>query len=217
MRVFFCQHATPQTKINAMSLPPALFPAATLPEDAVVLGRLQGAWGVKGWLKVLPYSADADVLLSSKTWFLEAPVGRFAKTFEAFAGVVSVNVTACKPHTEALVALFDGLADRDLAQALKGAQVWVSRAAFPATQSADEFYWVDLIGLRVRNREGLDLGVVHELLATGPTSVLCIHATEAGDDGKPQERLIPFVAQYIDQVDLKAGHISVDWQPDFDA
>jgi len=199
-----------------MSLPPALFPAATLPEDAVVLGRLQGAWGVKGWLKVLPYSADADVLLSSKTWFLEAPVGRFAKTFEAFAGVVSVNVTACKPHTESLVASFDAVSDRDVAQALKGAQVWVSRASFPAIQSEDEFYWVDLIGLRVRNREGLDLGVVHEMLATGPTSVLCIHASEITPDGKPHERLIPFVGQYVDRVDIPAGYIAVDWQPDFD-
>ena len=75
------------------------FLLAELPADAVVLGRLQGAWGVKGWLKVLPYSADADVLLQAKTWYLEAPTGRFAKAFEAFNGVVQVDVKACQPHT----------------------------------------------------------------------------------------------------------------------
>jgi 16S rRNA processing protein RimM len=196
-------------------LMPQLSPAE-LPADAVALGRLQGAWGVKGWLKVLPYSADADVLLRAKTWYLEAPTGRFAKAFEAFNGVVQVDVKACKLHTESLVASFDAVFDRDVAQALKGAQVWVSRASFPPIQSPDEFYWVDLIGLRVRNREGVDLGVVHEMLATGPTSVLCIHASETTPDGKPHERLIPFVGQYVDRVDIPAGYITVDWQLDFD-
>ena len=196
---------------------PIPWPIATRPKDAVALGHLQGAWGVKGWLKVTPYSADADVLLQAKTWYLEAPEGRFAKSFDAFTGTVQVGVTACKPHTGALVAQLTACDDRDLAQALKGAQVWVSRADFPQTTSADEFYWVDLIGLRVVNREGLPLGVVHELLATGPTSVMCIHDDACvGEGGKPLERLIPFVAQYVDTVQLAEGLIHVDWQADFD-
>ena len=82
---------------------------------------------------------------------------------------------------------------------------------FP-TAGTDEFYWVDLIGLEVVNREGVALGQVRELLSTGPQTVLVMGYEQ---DGKPQERMIPFVAAFVDDVDLAARRITVDWQPDY--
>ena len=182
-----------------------------LPEDAVELGRLAGPWGVKGWTKVVPYSKDAEVLQKAKQWFLRVPEGRYAKGFEAFSGTVSVDVIQCKPHSDGLVALLDGLTDRDRVAALKNASVWVSRQAFPKA-AKDEYYWVDLMGLKVVNREGVDLGVVTDLIATGPSSVLVI---TQGEGDAAVERLIPFVPVYVDDVDLSAQVITVDWQPDY--
>jgi 16S rRNA processing protein RimM len=87
----------------------------------------------------------------------------------------------------------------------------VPRSAFP-TASDDEYYWVDLIGLEVVNREGVHLGRVKDLMATGPQTVLVL---EQEVEGQPQERMLPFVAAYVDDVDLQARRITVDWQPDY--
>jgi 16S rRNA processing protein RimM len=184
---------------------------ATLPEDAVELGRLAGPWGVKGWSKVVPYSKDAEVLQKAKQWFLCPPQGRYAKGFEAFSGTVAVNVQQCKPHSDGLVVWLDGVNDRDQVASLKSASVWVSRDAFPPAQK-DEYYWVDLMDLTVINREGLNLGVVTDLVATGPSSVLVV---TQGHGETAVERLIPFVPVYVDDVDLAARTILVDWQPDY--
>ena len=100
--------------------------------------------------------------------------------------------------------------DRDAAEALAGARVFVSRASFP-TPADDEFYWVDLIGLAVTNREGLSLGAVVGLIETGPHCVLRVQPAEADAD----EVLIPFVAAYVDRVDREGRAIHVDWQPDY--
>ena len=85
------------------------------------------------------------------------------------------------------------------------------RESFPAT-SDDEYYWVDLIGLAVVNREGVALGTVSELLPTGPQTTLVLSYEH---EGKPCERMIPFVSAYVDKVDLAGRRITVDWQPDY--
>lgn len=94
---------------------------------------------------------------------------------------------------------------------LRGARIFISRASFPSAQS-DEYYWVDLLGLTVVNRQGESMGVVRELLSTGPQTVLVLGYEV---DGKPLERMIPFVAAFIDDVDLTARRITVDWQSDY--
>ena len=90
------------------------------------------------------------------------------------------------------------------------------RSSFP-TAGADEYYWVDLLGLDVVNREGVALGCVRDLMSTGPQSVLCIEYTATGEDGAstPAERMIPFVSAYIDNVDLAGRRITVDWHTDY--
>lgn len=186
---------------------PADIEPAELPADAIEVGRIADAWGVKGWFRVLPHSADPQALFSTKRWYLQ-PSERGAKTF---SGTVLLRVRESKDHSDSVVARADGVEDRAVAELLKGARVFVPRSAFP-TAAQDEFYWVDLLGLDVVNREGLALGRVKELLSTGPQTVLVI---EYEEDGKPAERMIPFVAAYVDGVDLQARRITVDWQADY--
>jgi 16S rRNA processing protein RimM len=181
--------------------------SAELPADAIEVGRIADAWGIKGWFKVLPYSASPEALFSSKRWFLQ-PAERGAKTF---SGTVLLKIKEAKEHSDSVVATSVEVPDRNAAELLKGARIFVSRASFP-TPETDEYYWVDLIGLDVVNREGVALGAVRELLHTGPQTVLVLAYEE---EGKAKERMIPFVSAYIDTVDLAGRRITADWQPDY--
>lgn len=176
------------------------------PDDAVELGRIAGAYGVQGWLRLQPYSDDPRVLLEAPCWLLKPPdpAERHVRL------PASLTILESRRHGEAVVARAAEVGDRDAAEALRGARVCVSRASFPAPQ-ADEFYWHDLIGLAVVNRQGVALGTVAGLLDTGAHSVLRV----APPEGAARERLIPFVAAYIDDVKLSERRIEVDWQPDY--
>jgi 16S rRNA processing protein RimM len=180
---------------------------AELPADAIEVGRIADAWGIKGWFKVLPYSADPEALFSSKRWFL-LPTEKGVKTF---VGTASLSVKEAKTHSDTVVACAEGVLDRNAAEALRGARIFVSRSSFPAAAD-DEYYWVDLIGLNVTNRQDEALGTVRELLSTGPQTVLVL---EYVVDGKAQERMIPFVSAYVDSVDIAAKSIRVDWLADY--
>lgn len=180
---------------------------AELPADAVEVGRIADAWGIKGWFKVLPYSAQPEALFSSKQWFL-LPTERGAQTF---TGVALLAVKEAKEHSDSIVAHAHGVHDRNAAEALRGARIFISRSSFPSADS-DEYYWVDLIGLDVVNRQDESLGVVRELLSTGPQTVLVLAYEQ---DGKACERMIPFVSAYVDDVSLPERRIRVDWQSDY--
>ena len=180
---------------------------AALPKDAVEVGRVAEAWGIKGWFKVLPYSGDPEALLTSKRWFM-LPTEKGVKTFD---GVAQLSVKEIKSHSGSLVACATDVVDRTAAEALRGARIFISRSHFPAS-AIDEFYWVDLIGLEVVNRESEPMGVVRELMSTGPQTVLVL---EYLHEGKALERMIPFVSVYVDSVDLQARRIVVDWQTDY--
>ncbi|MBS0468582.1 MAG: ribosome maturation factor RimM [Proteobacteria bacterium] len=187
---------------------PPILQAAELPQDAVEIGRITDAWGVKGWFKVLSYSSAPEALFASKTWFLQ-PAQQGGKSF--FSGTVELPIRQARTHSDSVVVWAQGVDDRDGAEALRGARIFVSRASFPAAGD-DEYYWVDLIGLAVVNREGVPLGSVRELLATGPQTTLVLAYEQ---DGKALERMIPFVSAYVDKVDLAGRQIVVDWQPDY--
>ena len=182
---------------------------APLPDDAIEVARIAGAWGVKGWLKLLPHSAQPEALFSSKRWYLQPP----DRGPQLFSETLLLRVREAREHSGGVVAHVQDIEDKDSADALKGARVFVSRASFPSA-GLDEYYWVDLIGLAVHNREGVVLGTVRELLSTGPQTVLVLE--EAVQDGeKPLERMIPFVSAFVDAVDLPGRRITVDWQPDY--
>ena len=123
-----------------------------------------------------------------------------------------LQVKSAREQGDVVVVTADDLVDRNAAEALKGARVFVSRSAFP-TPDEGEFYWVDLIGLDVRNPQGEALGRVADLRDTGPQSVLRCEYADA--DGKPAERLIPFVSAYILSVSLADKLIVADWGLDY--
>lgn len=212
------------------------------PDDAVEVGRILGAWGIKGGFKVQPFSAEPQALFSSRRWFLQppedttgrvavpptvaaaAPVGRGRAAASAAKAAPPaallwpplLKITQAREQGDVVVAQAQEVPDRNAAEALRGARVFVSRGSFPSAQ-AGEYYWVDLIGLAVVNREGAALGTVSGLLDTGPHSVLRVQRPEApaGAPLDETERLIPFVAAFIDDVDLPARRITVDWGLDF--
>ena len=180
---------------------------AELPADAIELGRVADAWGIKGWFKILPYSANPEALFSSKRWFL-LPTEKGVKTFE---GTALMSIKEVKTHSDSIVACAEGVVDRNAAEALRGARIFISRSSFPSA-GEDEYYWVDLIGLTVVNRQDEVLGVVRELMSTGPQTVLVLEYVQ---EGKTLERMIPFVSAYVDAVDLPAQRIRVDWLADY--
>jgi 16S rRNA processing protein RimM len=183
---------------------------AELPAVDVEVARCVDAWGLLGLLKILAQSASPEALFSSKRWFLQ-PNERGPSPF---SGTVSLRVREAKEHSDSVVACIHELDDRDVAESLKGARIFVPRSSFP-TPGSDEYYWVDLIGLQVQNREGVNLGEVTELLSTGPQTVLVLRDAVTDGEGKPIERMIPFVSAYIDTVDTQARLITVDWQADY--
>ena len=189
---------------------------SALPDDSIEVGRILDAWGVKGWLKILPHSSDPEALFSAKSWFLQAPDAKFRPGFNAFTGTVSITVEEAKTHSDSVVAKIDRLDDRNDAEGLRGCRIFLPRSAFPKA-SKDEYYWVDLIGLNVVNRESIAFGCVRDLMATGPNSVLCVEYQKTQEDGsnKYEERMIPFVSAYVDSVDIAGKLITVDWQPDY--
>jgi 16S rRNA processing protein RimM len=190
----------------------AFLEPAQLPPDAIEVGRIGEAWGIKGWFKIIPYSASPEALFSSKSWILLPPEPR--------AGVVAkeplfktpqlIKIRTAKEHSDGVVAQADGVDDRNAAELLKSCRIFIARSCFP-TASKDEYYWVDLIGCEVINREGISLGVIKDLMATGPQTVI---VAERMLDGKALETLIPFVDAYVDSVSLETKRITVDWQLD---
>lgn len=207
---------------------------AQFPDDAIEVGRVMGAWGIKGGIRVMPFSKDPQALFSSRRWFIQPPesplTGQSAGLRPAAAHYPPLlRITHSKEQGDAVVATAQELPDRSAAEAMRGARVFIARSSFP-TAGDGEFYWIDLIGLAVVNRQGEALGEVIGLLDTGAHSVLRLRrpdaelATSGGaPDGKTSgarspeatERLIPFVKAFIDDVHLADKRITVDWGLDY--
>lgn len=176
-----------------------------IPDDLVQVGFVSGAYGVAGAIRVRPFSSEADALLAVKTWWLDKPA------------MHSAGARNAKLHGGDVVARLDDVADRDAAEALKGAAVFIPQSQFPVLDGEDEFYWADLIGLEVKNLQGEHLGKVADMMSNGPQSILRVQpaGAEANPEAEAQERLIPFVDAYIIKVDQAAKLITVDWGLDY--
>lgn len=191
--------------------------APAWPDDAVEVGRIVDAWGIQGGIKVQPFSADPQALFSSRRWFLKPPEGPAPKPGAAAVRLPRLlKITQAREQGALVVARAQEVPDRNAAEALKGARVFISRQSFPTAQEG-EYYWVDLIGLSVVNREGAELGTVADLLDTGAHCVLRVRRPDAAPQAKGEEaeRLIPFVDAYVDEVDLPGRRITVDWGLDY--
>ena len=185
------------------------------PDDAIEVGLVLGAWGIKGGVRVRPFSRDPEALFSSRRWFLRPPAPKPGLRAPG-AWPAVLHITGSKAQGDSVVATAQELLDRNAAEALQGARIFIARSSFP-TAGDGEFYWIDLIGLAVINREGQALGSVVGLIDTGAHSVLQLRRPDAaeGTTGEATERLIPFVAAYIDDVNLAERRITVDWGLDY--
>ena len=177
------------------------------PADALEVGRIGDAWGLKGWFKVQSYASPPEAILSARCWHLRPSV-RAPSTLHLPS---VLEIREVREHGDGIVAIAEGIADRSGAEALRGARIYIGRASFPKA-GADEFYWADLVGLEVVNRDGVAFGEVVGLIDTGPHSVLRVALPGAT---AAEERLIPFVAAYVDTVDLAGRRVVVDWGLDF--
>lgn len=159
------------------------------------MGRIAAPFGVKGWIKVQPFTEDLNSLPAYDKWWL----GRDGEWQEH-------QVERAQAQGRVVVAKLKDCEDPETAMLFRGRQVAVPREALPQT-GANEFYWADLIGLRVINKEAQDFGQVDRILETGANEVLVVQGE--------RERLIPFIADVIKEVDLAAGVIRVDWGADY--
>ena len=164
----------------------------------VLIGRIVGLYGVQGWLKIESWAEPRMRIFDYQPWLLSAAPGVETQ----IAGVRG------RPQGKGIVAQLPGVDDREQAAALIGSDIHVDRAQLPAPAEG-EYYWVDLEGLEVVTTEGVLLGRVTHLFATGANDVVVIR------DGE-RERLVPYVmGSYVRSVDLPAGRMVVDWDPEF--
>ena len=182
---------------------------APWPDDALEVGRIGEAWGLKGGFHVLPYADPPEALLAASRWHLR-PAEDARRPVSAVALPATLEIASVRPSSDGLIASSPAIPDRTAAEALRGARIFIARSQFPKP-AEDEFYWADLIGLGVVNREGVTLGHVVGLIDTGPQSVLRIQPPAADAD----EVLIPFVSAYVDSVDVPARRIVVVWGLDY--
>jgi 16S rRNA processing protein RimM len=166
-------------------------------EKFVLLGKIVGVHGVRGELKLESYTEPRTQIFCYQPWLMRSAAGENA-----------VGDCRGRAQGKGLVAELPGITDRDAAAALVGTEIWVTRSALPAPKPG-EYYWSDLEGLEVVTVEGVALGRVSHLVATGANDVLIVKGAE-------RERLIPFlVGQYVTKVDLDADRLTVDWDPEF--
>lgn len=165
----------------------------------VILGRISDPYGVRGWVKVRVFADDPLSWAKMPAWWLAD---------EGSEDWRQTVLGAVRQHGDGLVCHFDGVSSRDEAELLKGCLVGAPRSSLPDLDDG-EYYWADLIGLEVVNHSGVSLGCVAGLIETGASAVLKVEAA----DGR--ERLLPFVAPIVGEVDRPAGVIRVDWESDW--
>lgn len=163
------------------------------PPDLVLLGAIRGAYGLKGWVRIVPL-ADGAALLSVRRWWLID--GRQP---------VEVDVEGARRHAGSIVAKWAGCNSKEAADALKGRHVAMPRSEFPAVEQG-QHYWVDLVGIRVVNRAGEELGHVQALSDNGAGQWLEVV------DGDERGCRIPLIEHYVDEIDMQRRVIRVDWQ-----
>lgn len=163
----------------------------------VTLGRVSGVHGVQGWLKVHSDTSPRENIVTYSPWYLEREGHRS-----------SWKVRSGRRQGKGVVAKLAGCNDRDAAEGLIGSTIAVRRDQLAEIEEPGEFYWADLVGLRVETVDGESLGHIEQLFETGSNDVIVI----AGE----RERLVPYIwQQVVREVDLEAGVMRVDWDPEF--
>jgi 16S rRNA processing protein RimM len=160
----------------------------------IVMGRIAGAYGVKGWLKINSFARPAERVGDYRPWRLRDQRRE-----------IEVSPVAVKRHGKGLIVKLAGIDDRDQAETMSGLEILVDRTWLPDPE-AGHYYWTDLEGLQVVDTAGRQLGRVDHLIAAGAADVMVINGS--------QRLLVPFVLnETVVRVDLDAGEIEVDWEP----
>jgi len=175
-------------------------------DDLVVLGLIGAAYGIKGWVKVSSHTEPKAGIFDYDGWYIKS--GRDWKP---------VKLAASRQHGKGLVAQLEGCDDRNAAELLRNAEIAVKSSQLPELESGD-YYWSQLEGLSVitGDAQGNDvlLGKISHLMATGSNDVLVVRGCEGSLDKR--ERLLPLVMeQVVTQIDLDAGLMKVNWDPEF--
>lgn len=166
------------------------------PVDKLAVGKIIGTFGVKGWVKVFSDTSPRENILDYSPWHIEK--GNDRKT---------VKVVDGRRQGQTLVVQLKNIIDRNQAELLAGYTINIKRQQLPEPKP-DEYYWSDLVGLKVVTVDDEDLGIVDYMLETGANDVLLVQGE--------RERLIPFLQdQTVLKIDLQAGLIQVDWDPEF--
>jgi 16S rRNA processing protein RimM len=176
--------------------------------EKIILGRITGVYGVKGWLKIFSYTDPMESIVDYNPWYIR-PEKRNTAPWK------KVELKAGKRHAKTVIAKLEHCNDRDEAQAYIGSEIAIEPEQLEQLRGKDEFYWHELTGLRVINQQGIELGVVKSLMETGANDVMVV-ATAEGTDKETRECLIPWIMhQSVIAVDLQQGIVEVDWDPDF--
>ena len=161
----------------------------------VVLGTIAGPHGTHGWVRIRSSTDPPENILRYAPWQVERN-----------AGWSPVGVAEGRVQGRGVIARLDGCHDRDAALGYRGCEIAVERSRFPDAEDG-EFYWADLVGLRVATTGGVDLGEVGRMMETGANDVMVVRGEV--------ERLIPFLpGTVVHSVDVERGAIVVDWHPD---
>ena len=171
----------------------------------IVLGRIVAPFGIQGGVKIHPFGDDPVSWRKLPHWWLSRDDNAPDAQWKQY------TLTACRPHGKGLVAALAEVPDRNAAEAIDGFFIAAPREALPQP-AENEYYWGDLVGLAVINEADEALGTVRSLLSTGAHDVLQV---QDGEGKGAVERLIPFVAAYVLDVDLAARRIRVSWQKDW--
>ncbi len=182
----------------------------------VAAGRITSAHGIRGWLKIQSYTEPAENILGFGQWRIDGP-----------AGLRSIVLDKGRRQGKGFVVHIEGVDDRNAAEALRGVEIEVPEAAFPALES-DEYYWRDLQGLEAWCRDrtpdsapavgqepgpAVLIGVVDHLIETGANDVLVVRPSHGSIDER--ERLVPYLpGDVVTQVDLAAGRLELSWYLD---
>lgn len=158
----------------------------------ILVGRIAGVYGVKGWLKVHSFTRPVDNILAYSPWFLDSR-----------EGLISQSLEESRHQGKHLVVKLADIEDREQARALIHTDILVEKKLLP-TPAPGEYYWHDIIGLSVRNADGQDLGIVRQVLETGANDVIVVEGE--------QRLLIPWIMdKFIIDINLQAGQMQVDW------
>lgn len=164
-------------------------------DDYVVLGRISGVYGLRGWVKVYAETRERADILEFDRWYLHRPDGWQA-----------VKVMTGRLQAKGVIAQLEGVGDCDQARALIGTDIAVRRDELPPAEPGT-YYWDELVGLKVVNLEGVEFGTVSHLFETGANDVIVVQGE--------RERLIPYTRDAVKRVDLKSRVMHVDWDAGF--